>query len=202
MALAGGTDAFRLGVDQVIHDGEIVRRQVPNHVDIMLKQAEVDARGIVIEELSEDALVDQLADLPDGASEKERVIDHDLQLPGGREIDQLRGLRRRRGERLLDKHVLAVFECRLGELEVGPDGRDHRHRVDVGRTDDLRNIAGDLYAWMRFPGAFLRGGIRITDGGQLTAIGGLKVPGHNGSPITIADYSDSNHASSESCMNV
>jgi hypothetical protein len=72
----------------------------------------------------------------------------------------------------------------------------------MGRTDDLRDIACYLYAWVGFPSAFLRGGIRITDGGQLTAISGLKVPGHNGSPISIADYSDSNHASSESCMNV
>ena len=78
--------------DQVVHDGEIVRRQVPDDVDVVLEQAQVDARGIVIEELAEDALVDHLADLADGAGEEEGVIDHDLQILGGGQIDQLRGL--------------------------------------------------------------------------------------------------------------
>ena len=82
--------------DQVVHDGEIVRRQVPDHVDIVLEQAEIDARGIVVEELSEHAFVDQLADLPHGAGEEERVIDHDLQVSGGGQVDQLLRPRPRR----------------------------------------------------------------------------------------------------------
>ncbi len=78
-----------LASDQVIHDGEVVRGEVPDDVDIVLEEAEVDARGIVIEELAEDALVDHLADFADGASEEEGVIDHDPQIPGGGEIDEL-----------------------------------------------------------------------------------------------------------------
>ena len=48
-------------------------------------------------------------------------------------------------------------------------------------------IGGDLYARMSFPGAFQGGGIGIADGGQLTAVGGLEVPGHHGSPVTISN---------------
>ena len=46
---------------------------------------------------------------------------------------------------------------------------------------------------MRFPGAFLGGGIRVADGGQLAAVGGLEVAGHDRSPVAIADDADSNH---------
>src|ERR1035438_1045729 len=162
----------------------------------MLEQAAGDAGGIVIEKVAEDALVDQLPDSPDGAGEKECVIDHDLQLLGGRQIDQLRGLRGRRREGLLDKNVFSVFERGLGEVKVRPDRRNDRHRVDVGRTDDLPGIAGDLDAWMRFPGAFLRHGTLVADGDQLTIVGSLEVAGHDGPPITIAYNSDPNHSSS------
>src|SRR5215472_18914355 len=46
--LAGGDNGFRLLLDQVIHDREVVRRQVPNNAHVVLKQAQVDAQRIVV----------------------------------------------------------------------------------------------------------------------------------------------------------
>src|SRR5690348_9690436 len=46
---------------------------------------------------------------------------------------------------------------------------------------------------MSCPGAFLRGGIRITDGDKFTIVGCLEVPGDYWAPVPIADNSDSNH---------
>ena len=55
-----------------------------------------------------------------------------------RQLDELLGLRRRRRERLLDEHVLAVLERRLRQLEVRPDRRDDGDGVDVGRLAGRR----------------------------------------------------------------
>ena len=42
------TTASGFALDQVIHDRQIVRRQVPDHVDVVLEQAEIDAHRIVV----------------------------------------------------------------------------------------------------------------------------------------------------------
>ena len=55
-----------------------------------------------------------------------------------RQLDQFFCLLRRRRERLLDKHVLAVLERAFGQLEVRPDRGDDRDGIDVGRAEDLR----------------------------------------------------------------
>ena len=59
----------------------------------MLKESQVHAGGIVIVELSKDALVDELADLPDSAREEEGVVHHDLEVFALGQIDELLGLR-------------------------------------------------------------------------------------------------------------
>ena len=132
------TTASGLLRDDVVHDRQVVRRQIPDDVDVVLKQSEVHPRRVEVVERPQRAAVDELPDLPDRAAEEERVVHHDLEvLPVG-QLDQLLGLRGGRRERLLDEHVLAVLERRLGELEVRPDRRDHRDRVDVGRRQHRR----------------------------------------------------------------
>ena len=61
---AGGHDRFRLLADDVVHDRQIVRRQVPHDADVVLEQAEVHARRVEVVERPERAVVDELADLP------------------------------------------------------------------------------------------------------------------------------------------
>jgi uncharacterized protein involved in exopolysaccharide biosynthesis len=111
------------------------------------------------------------------------------------------GLGRGRGEGLFDEDVFAVFEGRFGELEVGPDGGDDRDGVDLGRAEDVGGIASDLDAGMSFTGAFLGGGAGVADGGQLAAVGGLKVASYDRAPVTVSDDADSNHVSSEEKRN-
>ena len=143
---AGRDDRFRLLADDVVHDRQIVRREVPHDADVVLKQAEVHARRVEVVERPERAGVDDLADLPDRAAEEEGVVHHDLQvLPLG-QLDQLLGLLRRRRERLLDEDVLAVLEGRLRQLVVRPDRRDDGDGVDVRRLQDLREVGRQLHA--------------------------------------------------------
>ena len=45
----------------MVHDREIVRRQVPDHAHVVLEKPQVDPRRIVVVETAQDALVDELA---------------------------------------------------------------------------------------------------------------------------------------------
>ena len=87
------------------------------------------------------------------AAEEEGVVHHDLQVLALGQLDQLLGLLRRRRERLLDEHVLAVLERRLRQLEVRPDRRDDGDGVDVRRRQDLGEVGRQLHAGIGPAGA-------------------------------------------------
>ncbi len=89
MLAAGGDDRFGLLADDVVHDRQIVRREVPHDADVVLEEPEIDARRVEVIELPERALVDQFPNLPDRAAEEEGVVHHDAEvLPLG-QLDQL-----------------------------------------------------------------------------------------------------------------
>ena len=52
VALSRGHQEFRFGLDQIIHDREIVGSKIPDHIDIVLEEPEIDPRGIVVVELA------------------------------------------------------------------------------------------------------------------------------------------------------
>ncbi len=82
-------------MDDVIHDRQIVRRQIPQDVDVVLEQAEVHARRVEVVQIAERAAVDELPDLHDRTAEEKRVVDHDLEPLALGELDELLGLRGR-----------------------------------------------------------------------------------------------------------
>ena len=54
-----------------------MRRQVPDDVDVVLEKPQVDPDRVVKQEPAQLAGIDDLLDLPHGAREEERVVDHD-----------------------------------------------------------------------------------------------------------------------------
>src|SRR5690349_24090773 len=94
-----------------------MRRQVPDHVHIVLEEAQVHARGIKVIQISQSAVIDELANFSDRSAEEERVIHHDLEVLAFGEFDEFFGLARVCGEGLFDKHMLAVHKGRLASLE-------------------------------------------------------------------------------------
>src|SRR6185369_10534193 len=75
---AGREHQLRLGADQVVDDREVVGGEVPDDVDVVLKEPQVDPRGVVVVERTQHAAVHQLLDLAHGAVEQKGVVDHDL----------------------------------------------------------------------------------------------------------------------------
>ena len=88
MRAARGDHVFGLEPDEIVHDREIVRRQIPDDVHVMLKEPEIDSGRVVVVERAENVRVDQFLDLAHGASEQEGVIHHDLEVPALGELDQ------------------------------------------------------------------------------------------------------------------
>src|SRR5262249_50194502 len=88
VSAAGGHDALGLAADEVVDDGQVVGRQVPDHVDVVLEEAQVDPGGVVVVEGPQFPRVRQLLDLADGRVEQDRVVHHDLQPPAVGELDE------------------------------------------------------------------------------------------------------------------
>src|SRR5262249_55984197 len=76
VAQAGGR--HRLGVwrEHVIHDGQVVHGEVPDHVDVVLEEPEVHADRDVVVDLAQRVAGDELLDPPHGARVHEGVVDH------------------------------------------------------------------------------------------------------------------------------
>ena len=87
----------------MVDDREIVRRQIPQHVDVGLEQAKVHSNGVVVADATELAAVDQFGDPLHGASEQERVIDHEHDALPARQRHQLLGLGDGGAHRFFDK---------------------------------------------------------------------------------------------------
>ena len=98
-----------------MHDRQIVHRKVPKHVHVVLKEAEVHPRGIVIAHLAEVAGADDLVHLADGGGVDERMVDGENQSPLRGLVDQLPGLVGGRGDRLFDEDVLSRLQRRHGD---------------------------------------------------------------------------------------
>src|SRR6185437_6575966 len=77
MLLAGSRNRLRLRADEVVHDRQIVWREVPENIDVMLEKTEIDARGIVVIKLPQRAFVEELGDLLDSSGKQECMIHHD-----------------------------------------------------------------------------------------------------------------------------
>ena len=82
---AGRRDRHRLLTgEDVVHDRQVVDGQVPDHVDIVLEEAEVDPRRVVVIDLPQIAGLDQLAHLANRAGVDEGVVDADHQIAASR----------------------------------------------------------------------------------------------------------------------
>ena len=57
VGLAGRDDGLGLRLDEKVHDRQIVRRQIPDHADVVLEEPQVDPCRVVVVEVAEDTLV-------------------------------------------------------------------------------------------------------------------------------------------------
>src|ERR1700682_3893556 len=100
VAAASGANRVRLAVNHEIHDRKVVRRQVPNHVDVILEQPEIDPGRIEVQQVAEFSAVDYLFDLAHGAGIDEGVVHHQYAAVALGNFSQLFSLSHARRQRL------------------------------------------------------------------------------------------------------
>ena len=82
-------------------------RQVPEHVDVVLKESEIDADRVVVVQATETALVDQVFDPAHRIRVDEGVVDHQYEIASLGFLDQVDGVLGARRDRLGDQHMFA-----------------------------------------------------------------------------------------------
>ena len=116
----------------VVEDRQVVGREVPDHVDVGLHQAEVDADRVDELDVAELAADHQLADLLHGGRVAVGVVAHQHQPALLGQVHHRAAPRHAVGQRLLDQHVLAGAEGVQAEAVVGAGRRGDRDGLDGG----------------------------------------------------------------------
>src|ERR1700682_4246009 len=161
MFLAGSYNSFRLLADHVVHDREIMWREVPDHVYVVLEQAQIHAKRIVVVKISHRSIIHQLPDLLYGAREEEGVVHHNAQILPFGQLNQFLCLSYAGREGLVNEDMFTVLQSGLSYFEVRPDWRDHRYDIDTRGFNDLHRIRGERNSRMCLFQAFLSLGVLV-----------------------------------------
>src|SRR5262249_24588623 len=124
---------------------------------------------------------------------QEGMIDHDHEPLFICELYQFLSLRYCRSQRLLNKHVFAIFKTLTREFIMGGNGRDNGYSINSCRRDDIMGIACDLKAWVQRRHPLQRFWVLVAYSGDFAVGKPVKVPDYIGSPITIANDAHSEH---------
>ena len=181
---------------EMVDDRDVVGGQVPQHVDVALKQAQVNPDAVNVVQLAELPRVNDLLDLLDGGAVHIGVVDHQDQAAGCGQIDQRLGVRSRMGQRLFNQHVFSGLKCGRGDVCMRRDGRRHGNRRDVLALQDLLKLLEHVN--VRIPlvdfGQPLGVGVADSRHPSQRALG--KVTHQIRAPVAGPDHSDSSHDSS------
>src|SRR5262245_15522743 len=136
-----------LVLEQVIEDSDVVRRQIPDGVDILADRPEVGPCSVKIVDLPELFRRHALLHLPHAGVVEKRIPDHQHTPRRRGQLAQRVAASDVQRHRLFDQHVMAALERRLHQFAVRRCGGGDDHRIDA--------IAGE----------YLRDGLASRDGG-------------------------------------
>ena len=143
VALPVGFRGDRLFAQQVKDDGNVVGSEAPEDVLFRPDQAHVQPVGIAVEDPSQGAFLNQLAEADDRRVIKEDVSDHE---DGARSLgqgDQFLALPGVQGQRLFDEDVFARFEATADDVVMGGGGGGHGHGPQRRVVEDLLQVVGE-----------------------------------------------------------
>ena len=176
--------------EQVEDDGDVVRRQVPRHVDVLLEEAQVEAPGADVLDLADVAGLDDLLDAAHGGGVDEGVPHHERQLLLRRQLDQFVALLRGLGHRLLDEGVLPRLEALLRQLVMEVDRRGDDHGVDFLVADDLLEVLRGLHRGIQLLHVGQPLLVLVADVPDLALRQGTEVPDEVRPPVPATHYRD------------
>lgn len=183
-------DRGRFLGQEIIHDRKVVDRQVPDHVDVVLEQAEVDPDAVEVKDVADLAGADDVLDLVHRAVIDEDVVDHELEFQFLRDIDQLLGVLGIGRDRLLDENVLAVLQGIFGERKMTADRRGDGHGGDFGIIQNFVEIRRRFDRIALLFDEFKAGFVDIAAIHTLHLPAIQKIPNQVRTPVTDANHSD------------
>jgi hypothetical protein len=195
VAVTADLDPNRLFIDEIVDDRKIVRRQVPQDIDVWLEEPEVYAHRVVVANASQLSGSDDLRNMLNGAREKEGVIDHQRDAATGGERYQLLPLGYRSAHRLLDEHVLSGENCATCEVEMGRDRRGDRYGINI-LVEDLACGREKLPGWETLPDGVAAALTHVGDGGEAELRARRKITEEVGSPVSEPDETNPSQRSS------
>ena len=119
--------------------------QIPQHIDVVLVEAEVQPGGVDVVDLPEIPILHDLVESDDSRVVLERVADHQRHLLGGCGLDERSSIGRGQCQGLLDEYVLARIDRLQGQIEMCCWWRRNDHGVDI--VDGGRERVGSIGAW-------------------------------------------------------
>ncbi len=127
-----GRNRGRLFLQQVVEHRQVVHREIPDHVHVVLEQAEIHPGAVVVVDLAEIAGADDVPDLLDRAGVDEGVIHHQGQVAARGFLDQPARIVGGGGDRLLHDHMLAGTQRSNGQVVMRRDRGGDQHGVHGG----------------------------------------------------------------------
>ena len=191
--MTGRADNLRVRPEQMVQHGYIVRRQVPDDIDVFLEDAQVDPGDRHVEDLAQFTVVHQFADLAYRGCEQEGVADHDLQLLLRGDAIQGSALVGGGGHRFFDKQVFAGLEDFHAEREMCRDGSGHHNGIDGRVVDDLAVVGGFPGQRIQCTDVFEPDRIEIRNAHQFNVRQVVEIPDEIGSPVPTTDDCHSEH---------
>ena len=170
----------------------VVRAEAPEGVLVLPDLAQVHALRVEVADRTQLASLQELAQLVDRGMVDEEVADHEREPAAIGELDQVRCLARRLGERLLHKDVLPGLEGGAGQHVVGGGIGGDRDRFDRGVAEDLVGVG--LGAGVGVSGAERRQGFGATVADRRELTGAGEVPEQVPAPVAGSDHADPDRA--------
>ncbi len=154
----------RLGAGDRQDHRQIVRRQVPQRIVFGVELAKPEPVRVDVLHLAQLALVDQRLQHLEGGVEAQHMADHEdaAIVPGG--LHRTLGIGDRQRDRLLDQHVLAVFDGTHGEIRVELRRQRHDDGIDIVANEKLIRL--DCQAILLAGETFRAGAVGVGNGVQ------------------------------------
>ena len=113
-----------------VHDRQVVRCEVPDHINVALNQSEIDSYRVDVLNIAEFTAGNEVADLSDCRGVAIRVIAHHDKTGPLCCVDHLLGISVRGRQGLLYEHMLARLERRECDAHMRGSGRSNRDNID------------------------------------------------------------------------
>src|SRR5579863_6982434 len=186
---AAAVHRHRLLFHDVQDDGDVVRRQIPGHVDVLLEQSQVEAARGNVADFADVALVHDLLDFADGRRIEEVVAGHQDQALLFGDGDQFLALRGGGGHRLLDEGVLAREQRGLGHRVMQPHGGGDDHGVQAGAVERVVEVGFALDFGIEIMQVLQTRLVQVAHQLELAIRQGPEIADEVWPPITAADNS-------------